>query len=56
VSVVVCPLSIDGAEGVIASATRAELTVTVTVVEAVPPSESVTWTQYSVVDVSAAVV
>jgi hypothetical protein len=56
VSATVCPLSIDGADGVIAPARRAELTVGVTVVKAVPPSESVTWIQYPVVDVGAGVV
>jgi hypothetical protein len=43
--VIVWPLSMVGAEGVTAPATRAPLTVTVTVVVAVPLSESVTLTQ-----------
>jgi hypothetical protein len=42
-------LSITGAEGVIVTDST-ELTVTMTVVVAVPPRESVTRTQYVVVD------
>jgi hypothetical protein len=50
------PLSILGADGVMAPAVRAGLTVTVSVAVAVPPRESVTLTQYVVVDVRAGVV
>jgi hypothetical protein len=45
VSVMDWPESITGDAGVIAPATKAGLTVTVTVFVAVTPRESVTWTQ-----------